>query len=104
MDTSTLLNLLQQDPNANRAYQLLTAAGGTVYVVGGAVRDLALGKNPKDIDLMVTGLDQKEIEAALQGEGRLDLTGKSFGVYRFKIQGKEGVEIAMPRVEYGNTN
>lgn len=102
MDTTTLLRLLQQDPAANTAYELLGQAGGTVYIVGGAVRDLALNKEPKDIDLMVTGLDGQQIEQALRNHGRLDFTGKAFGVYRFKNNGQE-VEIAMPRVEFGNT-
>lgn len=103
MDTSTVLNLLRSDPAANVANNLLQQAGGTVYVVGGAVRDVSLGMIPKDIDLMVTGLNGDQIVAALDGQGRLDFTGKAFGVYRFKVQGSE-VEIAMPRVEYGDTN
>jgi tRNA nucleotidyltransferase (CCA-adding enzyme) len=95
-------DLVRGDPAANTAVDLLTDAGGTVYVVGGAVRDVALGKNPKDIDLMVGGLTGDQIEEALTGHGRLDFTGKQFGVYRFKTNNSE-VEIAMPRVEYGNT-
>jgi tRNA nucleotidyltransferase (CCA-adding enzyme) len=103
MDTATLHQALEADPAAATAFTLLTDAGGRVYVVGGAVRDAALGKPAKDTDLMVTGLDGDAIEAALYGSGRLDLTGKQFGVYRFKTAGSE-VEIAMPRVEYGDTN
>lgn len=103
MEQDAIQTLVQDDPAANTANELLTDAGGTVYVVGGAVRDLYLGKRPKDIDLMVTGLTGDQIEAALQGHGRIDFTGKAFGVYRFKTNRSE-VEIAMPRVEYGNTN
>lgn len=103
MDPTQITSLVQADPAANSANELLTDAGGTVYVVGGAVRDLALGKAPKDIDLMVTGLTGEAIEAALKGHGRIDFTGKAFGVYRFRTNNSE-VEIAMPRVEYGDTN
>jgi tRNA nucleotidyltransferase (CCA-adding enzyme) len=98
MDTMALSELLYADEAAAQANQALTAAGGQLYIVGGAVRDSVLGKTPKDIDLMVTGLTGDQIEAALNPVGRLDFTGKAFGVYRFKV-GKDEVEIAMPRTE-----
>jgi tRNA nucleotidyltransferase (CCA-adding enzyme) len=93
-----LYDLLQQEPAAKVAYDALSAAGGVVYIVGGAVRDTLLGKNPKDLDLLVTGLPPAELEQALTGLGRLDFTGKDFGVYRFKIDNSE-VEVALPRTE-----
>lgn len=93
-----LWSLLQQDPAAKTAYELLSQAGGQVYVVGGAVRDVVLGKRPKDLDLMVAGLTQEQIENALRGHGRVELTGKQFAVYRFR-RGTGDVEIAMPRTE-----
>ena len=103
MNTERLQELLRDDPAASTATELLNAAGGTVYIVGGAVRDVILGKNPNDIDLMVTGLTQDQIEQTLNGNGRLDFTGKQFGVYRFKVNNSD-VEIAMPRVEFGATD
>ena len=39
------------DPNALQFYRLLKEAGFSAYFVGGAVRDLLLGKNPKDFDI-----------------------------------------------------
>lgn len=95
---SLLRSLINENDAASTAYQELNKAGGTVYVVGGAVRDVVLGKRPKDIDLMVAGLTPEEIEATLAGHGRLDFTGKQFGVYRFK-RGQTDVEIALPRTE-----
>lgn len=89
---------IQNDPAAAVALDALTAAGGTVYVVGGAVRDAVLGKDPKDVDLMVTGLSGDDIVAVLQPLGPVNLTGKDFGVYRFRQGGSE-VEIALPRTE-----
>lgn len=87
------------DPAVWNAYQALRKAGGTVYVVGGAVRDALLQKEPKDIDLMVTGVPAEQVQHALdQLHGRVDLTGKSFGVYRYRNNGHE-VEIALPRTE-----
>lgn len=96
--SSEILRLVAQDPAAKAAVQYL-APHGEVFVVGGAPRDVVLGKNPKDIDLMAR-VDGKVIEDTLgriKG-GRVFLTGKQFPVYRFKYKGSE-VEIALPRTE-----
>lgn len=86
-------------PSACEATEVLQKAGGNVYVVGGYVRDLQLGVEPKDVDLMVTGLDELQIEVALSElPGVVNFTGKKFGVYRYRYKGDE-VEIAMPRKE-----
>jgi tRNA nucleotidyltransferase (CCA-adding enzyme) len=91
--------LAATDPAAWRAYQALRKAGGKVYVVGGAVRDALMQKEPKDIDLMVTGVPSEQVNYALEDlPGRVDLTGKKFGVYRYR-QGNHEVEIALPRTE-----
>lgn len=91
--------LTATDPAAWNAYQALRKAGGKVYVVGGAVRDALLQKQPKDIDLMVTGVPAEQVNIALEDlPGRVDLTGKNFGVYRYR-QGDHEVEIALPRTE-----
>jgi tRNA nucleotidyltransferase (CCA-adding enzyme) len=87
------------DPAVWNSYQALRKAGGQVFVVGGAIRDALMQKEPKDIDLMVTGVPEEEVHHALEAlPGRVDLTGKSFGVYRYNTQGHE-VEIALPRTE-----
>jgi tRNA nucleotidyltransferase (CCA-adding enzyme) len=87
------------DPAARAAYEALSRAGGHVYAVGGAVRDAVLGKAPKDVDLMVQGLDSDTTHEALANlPGRVDLTGKNFGVYRYRV-GEHEVEVALPRTE-----
>lgn len=87
------------NPTVSAVNEALTRAGGEVYAVGGAIRDAVLGKEPKDIDLMVAGLPAEGVEAALRGlDGRVDYTGKDFGVFRFK-SGDDEVEIALPRTE-----
>lgn len=86
------------DPAVWNAYQALRKEG-EVYAVGGAPRDALLGKEPKDIDLLVTGIPPARVNAILEDlPGRVDLTGKNFGVYRYKTKGHE-VEIALPRTE-----
>lgn len=87
------------DPAASAANQALMAAGGQVYAVGGAVRDALMGKPPKDIDLMVRGIEPDKVREALEAlPGRVDLTGKDFGVFRYRHKGDD-VEIALPRRE-----
>jgi tRNA nucleotidyltransferase (CCA-adding enzyme) len=97
-NTEILHQLLDGDPAARTASDALTEAGGRVFIVGGAVRDAVLGAQPKDIDLMCAGLTDEQIEAALAPLGKLDFTGKAFGVFRFK-KGDSEVEIALPRTE-----
>lgn len=96
---SYLRTLTAADDAAWRAYQALRKEGGKVYVVGGAVRDALLQKEPKDIDLMVTGLPADVVDQTLSKlPGRMDITGRDFGVFRYNHNGHE-VEIALPRTE-----
>jgi tRNA nucleotidyltransferase (CCA-adding enzyme) len=90
--------LVENDPAAKMATDALSPFGD-VFVVGGAPRDVILGKKPKDIDLMAK-VDPETIESILKGipNSKLVLTGKQFPVYRFSYQGHE-VEIALPRIE-----
>lgn len=74
--------------------------GGGIYSVGGAVRDSFLGKESKDLDLLITGIPMDELEQILSRYGRVDMVGKSFGVLKFKPEGStEDIDIAIPRTE-----
>lgn len=99
MDLSNkILQLVNRDPAAKMAVDALSPFG-EVYVVGGAPRDLLLGKKPKDIDIMAK-VNDDTIESVLGSipKSKLVLTGKQFPVYRFS-HGDSEVEIALPRVE-----
>ncbi len=72
--------------------------GEDVYIVGGGVRDLLLGKPPKEIDLIVLHTPIDEITQRLEPYGRISLVGKSFAVLKFHFQG-EIIEISIPRKE-----
>jgi tRNA nucleotidyltransferase (CCA-adding enzyme) len=77
---------------------------GNVYVVGGAIRDLALGRIPKDVDMMAQGIEPAKVEQLLRMKARetggsVNLTGKDFGVFRYKSPNGDEVEIALPRAE-----
>jgi len=78
--------------------QALTDAGGKVFCVGGATRDLQLDIDPKDIDLEVFGLTADEVAAALSTIGKPKLTGEQFGVFKINI-GKHEYDVALPRRE-----
>lgn len=93
-----LAALVAADPAAYMAARQLEMHGGQVFVVGGAVRDALLGKEPKDLDLLVRGVEPDDVDRILSNVGGVDLTGKDFGVFRFRYKGSE-VEIALPRRE-----
>ena len=77
-------------------------AGRELYLVGGAVRDVLLGKIPKDYDL-ATNSHPDEVIKILQKNPRLriDLTGKKFGVVRVKTPSGGEYEIATYREDIG---
>lgn len=93
-----ILSLVKSDPAAKLAVDSLSPFG-EIYVVGGAPRDILLGKKPKDIDLMAK-VSGDTIESVLKNipNTKVNLTGKQFPVYRLNYQGSE-VEIALPRIE-----
>lgn len=84
----------------------LAASGGEWYLVGGAVRDLALQHPTKDLDLVVRGLPIERVRAALARHGRVDLVGKHFGVLKFlprtpqTMDLADAIDVALPRTEH----
>lgn len=58
---------------------------GELYCVGGAVRDRLLGLDTAapDTDYLVRGIPPEDLERILSKHGRVQLVGKSFGVYKF---------------------
>ena len=88
-----------QDVKKLKFYKALDAKGD-IYMVGGSVRDEMLGKNPKDIDLLVTKLSYDEIADIIEPFGKVNKVGKSFGVIKFKAdETGEEYDIALPRRE-----
>ncbi len=69
-------------------------SGGRLFEVGGTVRDVIIGRKRKneDIDAEVYGLSSEDLEKKLKKFGKVDLTGKSFAVYRIG-----GLEVSLPR-------
>ncbi|MDR6218273.1 HD domain-containing protein [Deinococcus soli (ex Cha et al. 2016)] len=99
-DTPTPVLDRQEDTLATR----VAAAGGQLYRVGGVIRDELLGTPSKDVDYLVTGIPDREINAAL-APALIDEVGQHFGVRKARLLGEDGdvlgdvVDIALPRTE-----
>lgn len=81
---------------AHRIAESVHEKGGTVYYVGGYVRDKLLGKQNKDIDVEVHGVTPSDLRTILDGFGIVKTQGASFGVYN--LRGYD-IDIAQPRME-----
>lgn len=79
-----------------QALQLLEHNNATVYLVGGAIRDIILNKKPKDIDFEVHGITLENLDTVLRTLGHLNLIGKSFGVLRWE---HSNIDWAIPRTD-----
>ncbi len=74
----------------------VAAAGGRAWLVGGTVRDCALGLAPVDADLEVFGLEPDRLVAVLGEAFAMDLVGRSFGILKLKDW---PVDVGLPRRE-----
>ena len=73
-----------------------------LYVVGGALRDEYMGRQPKDLDFLAAGADVDDIKAALSpGDHAADLisAGRIVGVRVWPFGIGRPVEICPPRTE-----
>ena len=71
-------------------------AGGSVYLVGGCVRDALLGAPCKDVDIEVHGIAPETLRAILAEFGQVQERGAAFGVLGLA---HSNLDIAMPRTE-----
>ena len=84
---------------------LAHAFPGTVYAVGGRVRDeemaeiLGRALEHKDSDYVVVGLPLDEVRRRLETIGSVDLVGASFAVFKLRANG-EMVDVALARREH----
>jgi len=82
-------------------------AKGKLYLVGGSVRDRLIHPDiePKDADLLVTGISLEDLTRTLEPFGRVDLVGRSFGVLKFTPHSSDLIpqpatlDISLPRKE-----
>lgn len=76
-------------------------SAGNPLIVGGAVRDVFIGADNKDIDIEVHGTTLDELTRTLKTRGyRVDEVGRRFGVLKVsKRGGARDLDIAVPRRE-----
>jgi poly(A) polymerase len=71
------------DPRALQVAQCLRAAGHITYFAGGCVRDVLLGRPPKDVDIVTDATP----EAVLNLFPRAHAIGKAFAVVQVLVEG-----------------
>lgn len=76
---------------------------GEVYLVGGALRDILLNKENKDIDLVIRLVTKDELLKQLKNFGKVNLVGESFSVIKLTAN-EDGLEydLALPRMDKKN--
>ncbi|MEW6447233.1 MAG: CCA tRNA nucleotidyltransferase [Bacillota bacterium] len=88
-------------PPVEKLLQLLKESGYQAYVVGGAVRDILLGRTPREYDLATDACPEALLRLAETHKLRAFLKGAAFGVISFLIDGT-AIEVATFRTEiYG---
>lgn len=77
-----------------------------IFLVGGTLRDVLLGRFPNDIDLVIRNIPLEELEHWLTRNGAADIVGR-FGTIKFVPHGsqsREPIDIALPRTEHMTTH
>lgn len=91
---STIRSMLRTSTTRDRALEVaasLRAHGHQAWLVGGCVRDLVLGREPKDFDIATDAVPARIVELF----PRADLVGAQFGVVLI-----DGVEVATFRSDH----
>ncbi|MFA5130352.1 MAG: HD domain-containing protein [Patescibacteria group bacterium] len=71
------------------------------YLVGGAVRDILLGRESKDADMEVYGVSAERLHETLESlyPGCVNTIGKQFAVLHITLREGMGIDVALPRRE-----
>ena len=69
--------------------------GGRALLVGGCVRDALMGKEPKDWDLEIYGIEPPRLRELLDRFGSVNVAGEAFTVYKLGAD----LDISLPRRE-----
>src|SRR6267142_6061989 len=73
----------------------IKAEGGRALLVGGCVRDLLMGREPKDWDLEVYGIEPAKLRTLLDEFGPVNVVGEAFTVYKLG----HDLDVSIPRRE-----
>src|SRR5579863_783593 len=86
-------------PQSEKIYEIVKVIAqhkGRALLVGGAVRDMVMGRSVKDLDVEVYGLSETQLEQLLKQFGPVSLVGKAFGVLRIHSL---DVDWSLPRAD-----
>src|SRR5258705_9874420 len=75
--------------------QAVRVEGGRALLVGGCVRDLLMGQEPKDWDIEVYGIEPKKLRELLDQIGPVNVVGEAFTVYKLGVD----LDVSLPRRE-----
>jgi tRNA nucleotidyltransferase/poly(A) polymerase len=86
-------------------------AGGAVYIVGGYLRNIVEGREPGDVDLLVTGLSYhrtgnvlRTLSVQVPGIRKVVAAGKHFPVHRIAVdRGKGYIDVSNARASARTT-
>jgi tRNA nucleotidyltransferase (CCA-adding enzyme) len=70
-------------------------AGGRALMVGGCVRDRLMGREAKDWDVEVYGIEPARLRTLLDRLGRVNIVGEAFTVYKLG----QDLDVSIPRRE-----
>lgn len=88
-------------PAVRKVLQILNVEGYEAYVVGGAVRDMLLGRIPTEYDICTDACPRAVMAMAAENKIKAYRKGAAFGVMAWIVDGEE-IEIATYRTEvYG---
>jgi len=92
------LNLPVPPPAPAKILKLARAvreAGGRALLVGGCVRDRLMGREAKDWDVEVYGVEPSRLREILDRAGRVNVVGEAFTVYKLG----QDLDVSLPRRE-----
>jgi len=75
--------------------QVVRDAGGRALLVGGCARDPLMGREPKDWDLEVYGVEPAQLRELLDQVGEVNVVGEAFTVYKLGPD----LDVSLPRRE-----
>jgi tRNA nucleotidyltransferase (CCA-adding enzyme) len=75
--------------------QVVRDDGGRALLVGGCVRDILMGNEPKDWDIEVYKVEPLRLRELLEEFGRVDAVGEAFTVYKIGSD----LDVSLPRRE-----
>lgn len=89
---------MELHPLAIQLCTLVRDAGGRGFLVGGSVRDRLLGREAKDLDLEVYGIEADTLKQLLSQIGKVHLVGQHFAVLHLSTE-NGNAEVSLPRTE-----